>query len=272
MYQTQFSAYTLLLSQANVLTQVKQVDTTTHAPKKAKGDLAYDDGTIDRTSAHINQPDPSKLVIRYPTRRPDGKGGYIKGKTVKRRYFSIDWTSQAEVIKLNAWREQIFRRTFGRNRQTRLPWLISEREVVLDIARRQLRKSSTLKMNRLANEYNKRIYGKTQRAGEQLTNDKGKGLKRLIDEDRKAPWRTVSAIQGQSKKWPAFEVLRNQAKKQRASARATQPRYTTSDDDAENPDPTPNVLPRSTKKKHEPSKRQAPSSPPPANDSSDESF
>jgi hypothetical protein len=162
----------------------------------------------------------TKINIDYPTRRPDpdNPGEYIDGTYVKNRYKRgvVDWTSRASITKLNAWREQIFRRTFGETRKVREFWTESERDDILRLAARQLRNRRSLAFNRLANNYNKEHYlaGAKNLAGERriaLGREK-KGT--FLDEDRTIPWRSVSAIKNQAKKWESFiKLMDDTAKK-----------------------------------------------------------
>jgi hypothetical protein len=93
-----------------------------HTPVKPKGAIAIHNGTVDRSPAHVNDEDRSKLNLRWSTIVPDKShpGQYVAGPDILYTYpRSVDWTSKDSIRALNAWREQLFRRNFGEARKTR---------------------------------------------------------------------------------------------------------------------------------------------------------
>ncbi len=73
--------------------------------------------------AKLGQDDDSKKHINYRTERPDPKDpeGWIETGVVRTNSYQheVDWKSATSVRKLNAWREQLFRRAFGQARPVR---------------------------------------------------------------------------------------------------------------------------------------------------------
>jgi hypothetical protein len=82
----------------------------------------------------------------------------------------------------------------------------------------QLKTHRRPKFGKLANSFNRRFHGQKQRKGEKQvfmgkTNNHG-----LLLEDRQAPWRTASALSGQSFKWPELEVMLRKRDQERLDA------------------------------------------------------
>jgi hypothetical protein len=104
---------------------------------------------------------------------------------------------------------------------------------------------------RLANAYNRahHLKGVVHRTGEQLVSKPENAAKKkkkavpegdkesvFLKEDRLAPWRSKSALVGQSKAWPEFKALIAQAK---ARDRPVRGRCRVESDDEELPEPKP---------------------------------
>lgn len=93
-----------------------------HTPVKPKGAIAIDNSTVDRSPAHVDNEERSKLILRWSTVVPNksNTGQYVAGPDIQYIYSkSVDWASKDSIRALNAWREQLFRRNFGEARKTR---------------------------------------------------------------------------------------------------------------------------------------------------------
>ena len=143
--------------------------------------------------------------------------------------------------KLHQWREQVFRRRIGGVRPTRKNWLESEKHHALALIQEQLKTHRRPKFKKLANVFNRRFNGTTQRRGEKQVfngNAKNGGL---LEEDRPAPWRTASALAGQTFKWNEYDDLIKKRDQERGTA-VIQNDVVSSDDEDEIPDPVPPKL------------------------------
>jgi hypothetical protein len=126
---------------------------------------------------------------------------------VPNRYpHAVDFNSTASVKKLNTWRSQILGRNFPASRKTREHWLQIEKQLVLDLVTSQLQIRSSIKWNKLANSFNRKMVGTTQYAGEKFCS-RGTRILDVLEEDRAAPWRTKSSIQGMCFKWTEYKAL-----------------------------------------------------------------
>jgi hypothetical protein len=126
---------------------------------------------------------------------------------VPNRYpHAVDFNSAASVKKLNTWRSQILGRNFPASRKTREHWLQIEKQFVLDLVKNQLETHSSIKWNKLANAFNRQMAGTIQRAGEKFCS-RGTRILDALEEDRSAPWRTKSSIQGMCFKWNEYKTL-----------------------------------------------------------------
>lgn len=180
------------------------------APRRTKGDKAIDDGTVDFEPAAVGLRDGLKLIADYNTIRPDpnNPGKFIPGDRVKNRYHrEVDFNDAESVRKLNAWRHQLFRRCFPEFARPQLRYLESEKQTILGLMKDQMeRNSAYLRWNKLTNDYNRQMSEVIQRVGEKLV-AAGNRKAHVLAEDRKAPWRTRSAIAGISSKWQEYRNL-----------------------------------------------------------------
>jgi hypothetical protein len=126
---------------------------------------------------------------------------------VPNRYpHTVDFNSAVSVKKLNTWRSQILGRNFPASRKTREHWLQIEKQLVLDLVKSQLQTRPSIKWNKLANAFNRTMAGTTQHAGDKYC-ARGTRILDALEEDRAAPWRTKSSIQGMCFKWTEYKTL-----------------------------------------------------------------
>ena len=180
-------------------------------------------------------------IYLYPNRKGFGEEG--------KSFAPFDWSNATHVKKLHQWREQVFRRRIGGVRPTRKNWMESEKFYLLSMIKQQLKTHHRPKFNKLANAFNNRFHGTIQRRGQRAV-FKGKTKNDgVLEEDRPAPWRTVSALEGQTFKWDEYHKMIEENDRRRAQAAAendSQVAYSSADE-VEIPDPTPpqtDFLPR----------------------------
>jgi hypothetical protein len=200
------------------------------------------------------------MKISLDTERddPDHPGRVIAGNRVNYDYLEAhtepDWNSVEDMRALNTWRRQIFGRNFPPIRKAREAWVESEKKVVLDLMRRQLDRHRYIKWNRLANDYNEKMQGVVQRAGEKFVKQGNRKTEGIV-EDRDAPWRSTSAIIGQSLPWAEYEALLENARPDANDSQGEEGDEVGSDgnpdsgDDEEIPDPNPGPRSEVTKRK-----------------------
>lgn len=229
-----------------------------HAPSKQRGYDCYDDGSIDRSYAKLGEPDDTKFRIVIPTQKTDPKTGtQTKGKPAEYDYpnkdgfeaedgktlLPFDWNKDKHIKALHQWREQVFRRRIGGRRATRKPWLESEKAYLLGMIEDQLKRHQRPKFGKLANAYNRRFHGTIQRKGQRQVFAGKKNDGGLLEEDRPAPWRTVSALSGQTFKWQEYaDMLKKKDEEAEAAAAKDDTKNDvvySSADEIEDPDPTP---------------------------------
>jgi hypothetical protein len=146
------------------------------------------------------------LILDYNTVRDDS-GQSTPGIRVPNRYpHAVDFNNAVSVKKLNTWRSQILSRNFPASRKTREHWLQIEKQLVLDLVKSQLQTRSSIKWNKLANAFNRQMAGTTQHADDKYC-ARGTRIVDALDEDRAAPWRTKSSIQGMCFKWTEYKTL-----------------------------------------------------------------
>ena len=194
---------------------------------------------LNRTPAQLGVRDLSKLQLAFQTLKSvktEDRGGqtyYIPlrnaekkfelGSGAKFEYTSIrefNWNDREHIRLLNSWREQLLRRHFGQKRETRNFWTEVERGWVLGLLEEMLRQRSTIDFIGLANKYNARYYGQTQPAGIRMVKNGKRHEGSWTIQPRRTPWRSSSAILGQSKKWPEWKALENLACKWRTKMTA----------------------------------------------------
>lgn len=110
------------------------------------------------------------------------------------------WDSAASLSKLNQWRAQIFKRYFGVKRKPRDHWVVSEKNLVVKLMKKDLENSAFVRWKRLTNNYNTTMRGQIQGTDELLVSQLI-GDKEYLDEERLAPWRTLGAIKAQTARW-----------------------------------------------------------------------
>jgi hypothetical protein len=115
----------------------------------------------------------------------------------------VNWNDKHSVKKLDAWRQQLFRRNFPTRARSLHPWLQSEMETVLGHIREQMDTRKNFAWASLTNSYNRTIAGTTQKAGEKIVNA-GNRKAHVLKKDRKAPWRTASSIMRSASKWQEY--------------------------------------------------------------------
>jgi hypothetical protein len=149
------------------------------------------------------------LILDYNTVRNDSNnsGQSTSGIRVPNRYpHAVDFNSAPSVKKLNTWRSQILGRNFPASRKTREHWLQIEKQLILDLVKNQLQIGSSIKWNKLTNTFNRQMAGTTEHAGEKFCS-RGTRILDALEEDRAAPWRTKSSIQGMCFKWTEYKTL-----------------------------------------------------------------
>jgi hypothetical protein len=211
--------------------------------------------------AKVGVVDRKKMKISFETEREDPKhpGRVIPGNRVNYDYLEThtepDWDSIEDLRVLNTWRRQIFGRNFPPIRKAREVWVQSEKKTVLDLMRRQLDRHSYIKWNRLANDYNKNMEGVVQKAGEKFVSQGNRKTEGIV-EDRDAPWRSTSAIMGQSLNWAEYNDLLESARPDADDALDDNSNEVESDDNPDSGDdkeiPDPNPGPRSECAKRKP--------------------
>ncbi|KAG9243633.1 hypothetical protein BJ878DRAFT_509987 [Calycina marina] len=185
---------------------------------KRRGELAVEpvEG-LDRSPAVVGRREVSKLSVSYKTKKYDDQQRLIDGAGAIYRYpHEMDWNNRDHVKKLNAWREQIHRRTFDQKRKTRPYWIEAEKAAVIELLGQHLQERAAVSKfdplyKRVANVYNTRYHGRLQFAGHRLVADSRARAGGLLDKDRPAPWRTASALLGVSKKWPELTSMLGRA-------------------------------------------------------------
>ena len=225
-----------------------------HPPSLQRGYECYQDGTVDRSRVEEGKPDESKFTIMLPSRkRHPRKPEWIQGKGVTYQFphrmgfttkdqslTPFDWNNKKHIKALHQWREQIFRRRIGGVRATRPAWLELEKQKLLQMIEEQLKIHRRPRWNRLTNEYNRHFQGQVQLRGEKQVFG-GRNLDgRHLAEDRAAPWRTRSALEGQTFKWREYhDLLDARDMMEDAASDASTPVIESDDDEEELPDPSP---------------------------------
>ncbi|KUJ14883.1 uncharacterized protein LY89DRAFT_735944 [Mollisia scopiformis] len=186
-----------------------------NAPIRRSGEKAIDDGSFDKTNAVLGIVDHSKLTITLymQTQDPDRPEEYIRGE--KRTYTYLhqnpDFHDKKDIMTINKWRQQVFSRCLGRIGKSRVPWLKSEKQLVLDLVRQQFQRRSMVKWNKLANTYNEIQDGVMQGVGDD-----------------------AAAIHLSARRWTEFVELETAAAKAKTSSDADDD---DSSDEEEKPDP-----------------------------------
>lgn len=116
------------------------------------------------------------------------------GKVIPGDHISYDWfevhtepnfDEEGCVYSLNQWRAQIFRRLQGPSRKPRVPWVMSEKRIVLQLLKIQLETREIVKLNCLANNFKTRRGSVTQKVGEiLLTQGTSNHATLLVDRER----------------------------------------------------------------------------------------
>jgi hypothetical protein len=203
----------------------------------------------------LGEPDESKFKIVLPTRKTNSKGGVIQGQPAVYKYpnkdgfedpagrtlIPFDWDNFKHIKALHQWREQVFRRRIGGRRSTRKPWLELEKAYLLEMLEDHMKRHSRPQFNKLANAFNRHFHGTIQPKGQRYVFPGKKNDGGLLDEDRAAPWRTASALSGQTYKWPEFaELLKKREAELAAATSADDDKDAMSSaDEVEYLDPTP---------------------------------
>jgi hypothetical protein len=192
--------------------QIAQRKINKFRPLRITGEKVVDDeSSFDRKPLKFGPPQPEKLVIKFNVERRDPKAPHdiIEKKEVQHVYgHKVDWNDKASVKKLSIWRIQLFARTFGYKNAPRLPWLEIERDGLLDILQKHLTKIggrwSKINWDEVAEAFNGRFHGKTQKKGEWTAQRKyekhrGKAASKpeQLKSDREGPWRPATCLQNQ---------------------------------------------------------------------------
>jgi len=117
-----------------------------NSARRKYGERCLPDPTISRDNAIVGQPDLSKVSFTLQTERPDpnNPGSYLPSDPVLFEYTQpIDWDDKASIGKLNSWRYQVFKRTWGQKRESRPPWTINEQTKLLSLLDSHLKSPST---------------------------------------------------------------------------------------------------------------------------------
>jgi len=147
------------------------------------------------------------------------------------------------VKRLHQWREQIFRRRIGGIRATRPFWLESEKGVALEMMQAQLEHNHRVQWKKLANNFNTYYLGRIQRKGQMQVFAGKKKDGGILEEDRMAPWRTASAIEGQAWKWTEYHELIEHKSRQDDNSHEDNEQASSNDEaERQNPVPTPTTF------------------------------
>jgi hypothetical protein len=180
----------------------------------------------DRKPAKLGVVDESKKTIKVIAKRsPDPNNptldldktdqwvpnSWVFGRKMVARFRRRDWVGwndKRSIQQLNSWREQVFRRCFGKSRETRDVWLNSEMQRILQLIREQLEEvpgREAIAWNRLCRDFNRDAYG-IQRAGNRIVPGKS-GEVKFTTSDRTAPWRSVAALKSRRDCWQEMRDL-----------------------------------------------------------------
>lgn len=182
------------------------------------------------------------MVIRFRTERDDPRnpGKTIPGELAEYYYpKTVNWRDTESLERLNKWRNQIFLRSFGSNRDTRHPWLEIERDALFELLREHLLTPEVsgrwLKINwkHIAEDFNKRFAGTIQKAGSMTAGRRyrTKNMKSSewdvispshpLPTDRDAPIRTHGSLRSQIENFshPTGIEIVEEAKRKDAAAR-----------------------------------------------------
>ncbi|KAL2063999.1 hypothetical protein VTL71DRAFT_4493 [Oculimacula yallundae] len=224
----------------------------TKDPWKARiepGYITIDGHIIDRTGAKRGIIEPWKLVFNFTIAKfdPHHTSQIIPGTEKPLTYVhsrsekDFDWNDADHIKTLNNWRHQVFHRRVEHVRgKPRFPWLVSEKQALVDLAEAQLRLYGTLKWGRLANSFNRQNAGLTDGAGELLLTP-GTRVSKVLGMSRAKPWRTASALLGAIKKDTDFQDLQRRIN---ASVPNTASRKRKSNESDSEEDPEPSARPQ----------------------------
>lgn len=139
--------------------------------------------------AVAGQKDESKLTIVIRKEFNDPANGWTPLPVETVRYTGLtDWSDKTQVYRLNKWRAGIFHRNFPPWKS--FAWVKSEKRLVQQLLREGL---TTAK--EVAEEYQRRMQGVVQPAGEETV----KGHPRILLEDRTPPVRKPCSIKAMMK-------------------------------------------------------------------------
>ncbi|PVH87805.1 hypothetical protein DL98DRAFT_631979 [Cadophora sp. DSE1049] len=164
--------------------------------KNAPGVRAIKDPSLDKSFARHGTPDKSKYKFKIDFEKPNpyksDKWDYYSTKYYNwlDDHAEPSWDSAASLSKLNQWRAQIFKRYFGVKRKPRDHWVVSEKNLVVKLMKKDLENSAFVRWKRLANNYNQAMNGQIQGTDELL-------VSRLIGNKE----RTLGAIKAQTTRW-----------------------------------------------------------------------
>ncbi|KAM0155345.1 hypothetical protein ACHAQE_006795 [Botrytis cinerea] len=142
-----------------------------HAPKRKRGTICIDDGTIDRSPAILGEPDPSKLVLRFKTQETDEYTNKPIQSDVEFRYgegskgVPVDWNDTKSLNALNNWRNQVIRRSIGKAYDHKEFWTVQEQKIITELVRDYLNAKKDIDWTQIADDYNSSI--------EKIEQDKG---------------------------------------------------------------------------------------------------
>jgi hypothetical protein len=184
-----------------------------NSAKRRHGERCLYDPTISRSNAIVGVPDLSKVSITLQTERPDpyNPGTYLPSDPVVFKYAQpIDWNDKISISKLNAWRYQVFKRTWGQKRESRPPWTINEQNKLLSLIDSHLKSSSVggrysrIQWQEIEHEFNSVFQNHTHMKGEMTAetsySQRGRentAKSKMLVTDRPHLHRSVGAIENQ---------------------------------------------------------------------------
>jgi len=184
-----------------------------HVAKRKHGERCLPDPTISRDNALVGHPDLSKTSFILQTERPDSEnpGTFSPSDPVHFIYAKeVDWNNKESVNKLNSWRYQVFKRTWGQKRDSRPPWTINEKDKLLEMMSSHLSSPATggrysqinwAEIERNFNQFfQNHIHRKGEMTAETSYNQRGKDYtakSRQLVADRLHLSRSAGAIENQ---------------------------------------------------------------------------
>lgn len=144
------------------------------------------------------------LVLKFTTAAKEGDASEEVTHTYSKQ---VDWTNATSVDKLNKWRQHLYTENHKASLKGKPSWCEREKETVLRIAAELLTTRSNIPWKRLANKFNAEGYlaGVHHSAGERCM------AQRPLTANRRAPWRSSTAIAKKAQLWPDFKDMADHA-------------------------------------------------------------